>query len=190
MLSRGFRTSKKQKIWAAALNTQSTYVWEWVDLWSTVSTPLSSQFVVLCRVVPVLWQCSWKERYPHMFIVHFCQTWHLRSDNDWFWLSDRSVVVNRGTFELLIILKSQWSWTVTEPWHMCFCYMNYVILFNKNHFYRAIGLVLDSIHRLVCGKQNTTTFRRLDLSPSSGGWGRINPLERASLNHWIETSFV
>jgi hypothetical protein len=33
---------------------------------------------------------------------------------------------------------------------------------------------LDSIHRLVCGRQNTTTFRRLDLSPSSGGWGRIN----------------
>jgi hypothetical protein len=53
---------------------------------------------------------------------------------------------------------------------------------------RAIGLVLDSIHRLVCGKQNTTTFRRLDLSPSSGGWGQdkptqLGPLERASLNH-------
>jgi hypothetical protein len=32
--------------------------------------------------------------------------------------------------------------------------------------YRAIGLVLDSIHRLVCGRQKTTTFRRLDLSPS------------------------
>jgi hypothetical protein len=42
--------------------------------------------------------------------------------------------------------------------------------------YRAIGLVLDSIHRLVCGSQKTTTFRRLDLSPSSGGWGGINLL--------------
>jgi hypothetical protein len=40
--------------------------------------------------------------------------------------------------------------------------------------YRAIGLVLDSVHRLVCGRQKTTTFRRLDLSPSSGGWGTIN----------------
>jgi hypothetical protein len=27
----------------------------------------------------------------------------------------------------------------------------------------ATGLVLDFIHRLVCGRQNTTTFRRLDL---------------------------
>jgi hypothetical protein len=45
--------------------------------------------------------------------------------------------------------------------------------------YRAIGLVLDSIYRLVCGRQKTTTFRRLDLSPSSGGWGRINLLSWA-----------
>jgi hypothetical protein len=48
--------------------------------------------------------------------------------------------------------------------------------------YKAIGLVLDSIHRFVCGRQKTTTFRRLDLSPSSGGWGRINLLRR-----WIES---
>jgi hypothetical protein len=27
--------------------------------------------------------------------------------------------------------------------------------------------------------KNTTTFRRLDLSPSSGGWGRINVLSWA-----------
>jgi hypothetical protein len=45
--------------------------------------------------------------------------------------------------------------------------------------YRAIGLVLDFIHRLVYGRQNTTMFRRLDLSPSSGGWGRINLLSWA-----------
>jgi hypothetical protein len=40
----------------------------------------------------------------------------------------------------------------------------------ENNFmlYRAIGLVLDFIHRLVCGRQkNPTTFRRLDLSPST-----------------------
>jgi hypothetical protein len=49
----------------------------------------------------------------------------------------------------------------------------------KNLLYRAIGLILDSIHRLVCGTQKTTTFRRLDLSPSSGGWGRINLLSWA-----------
>jgi hypothetical protein len=34
---------------------------------------------------------------------------------------------------------------------------------------RTIGLILDSIHHLVCRRQKTTTFRRLDLSPSSGG---------------------
>jgi hypothetical protein len=45
--------------------------------------------------------------------------------------------------------------------------------------HRAIGLVLDSINRLVCGRKKTTTFRRLDLSPSSGGWGRINLLSWA-----------
>jgi hypothetical protein len=47
---------------------------------------------------------------------------------------------------------------------------------------------LDFIHRLVCGRQNTTTFRRLDLSPSSGGWGRINLLSWArqqSLSRFI-----
>jgi hypothetical protein len=46
-------------------------------------------------------------------------------------------------------------------------------------FYRAIGFVLDSIHRLVCGRQKTTTFRRMDLSPSSGGWGKMNLLSWA-----------
>jgi hypothetical protein len=50
---------------------------------------------------------------------------------------------------------------------------------NEPRVDRAIGLVLDFIHRLVCGRQNTTTFRRLDLSPSSGGWGRINLLSWA-----------
>jgi hypothetical protein len=44
---------------------------------------------------------------------------------------------------------------------------------------RAIGLVLDSIHRLVCGRQKTTTFRRLDVSPFSGGRGRKNLLSWA-----------
>jgi hypothetical protein len=41
--------------------------------------------------------------------------------------------------------------------------MVYVVL------YRTIGLILDSIHHLVCRRQKTTTFRRLDLSPSSVG---------------------
>jgi hypothetical protein len=45
--------------------------------------------------------------------------------------------------------------------------------------FRATGLVLVSIHRLACGRQKTTTFRRLDLSPSSGEWGRINLLSWA-----------
>jgi hypothetical protein len=48
-------------------------------------------------------------------------------------------------------------------------------------FYKTIGLILDSIHRLVCTRRRhkTTTFRGLDLSPSSGGWGRINLLSWA-----------
>jgi hypothetical protein len=36
-----------------------------------------------------------------------------------------------------------------------------------------------SIHRLVYRRQETTTFRRLDLSPSSGGWGKIDLLSWA-----------
>jgi hypothetical protein len=49
------------------------------------------------------------------------------------------------------------------------------------HFwlYRTIGLILDSIHLLVCRRQKTTTFWRLDLCPFSGGWGRINLLSWA-----------
>jgi hypothetical protein len=40
--------------------------------------------------------------------------------------------------------------------------------------YRTIRFILDFIHRLVYIRQEITTFRRLDLSPSSGGWGKID----------------
>jgi hypothetical protein len=56
---------------------------------------------------------------------------------------------------------------------------NITMKVRRKSLYRAIGLVLDSIHRLVCGRQNTATFRRLHLSPSSGGWSRINLLSWA-----------
>jgi hypothetical protein len=56
--------------------------------------------------------------------------------------------------------------------------------------YRTIGL-MDFIHRPVFKrrKQKNTTFRRLDLSPSSNVWDKIkptqmDPLEGASLNHF------
>jgi hypothetical protein len=47
-------------------------------------------------------------------------------------------------------------------------------IFNRNRnqmsrywmLYRTIGPILDSIHRLVCGRQKITTFRKLDLSSS------------------------
>jgi hypothetical protein len=55
--------------------------------------------------------------------------------------------------------------------------------------YRTIGL-MDVIHRPVFkrSKQKNTTFRRLDLSPSSCVWYKIkctqlSLLEGASLNH-------
>jgi hypothetical protein len=58
--------------------------------------------------------------------------------------------------------------------------------------YRIIGRILDSIYRLVCGRQKTKTFQRLDLSPSSCGLGQdkptqFGPLERAT--PVIETGF-
>jgi hypothetical protein len=60
---------------------------------------------------------------------------------------------------------------------------------HKRRFWRwcimyFFWLVLDFIHRLVCKRQKTTTFRRLDLSPSSGGLGRINLLSWAQLSRW------
>jgi hypothetical protein len=60
---------------------------------------------------------------------------------------------------------------------------------NPHLLYRAIGLVLDSIHHLACGRQKTTTVRRLDLSPSSGGWGRINVVVFClpHTRRWIES---
>jgi hypothetical protein len=46
--------------------------------------------------------------------------------------------------------------------------------------YRTIRFILDSIRRrLVYIRQKTTTFRRLDPSPSLGGWGKIDPLSWA-----------
>jgi hypothetical protein len=60
--------------------------------------------------------------------------------------------------------------------------------------YRTTGL-MDFIHRPAFKrrKQKNTTFRRLDLSPSSGVWDKIKPtqlgpLEGASLNHWTQLS--
>jgi hypothetical protein len=60
----------------------------------------------------------------------------------------------------------------------------------KTILYRTIGL-MDFIHRPVykSRKQKNTTFRRLDLSPSSGVWDKIKPtqlgpIEGAGLNHW------
>jgi hypothetical protein len=41
---------------------------------------------------------------------------------------------------------------------------------------RTIRFILDFIHRLVYIGQKITTFRRLDLYPSSGGWGKIDLL--------------
>jgi hypothetical protein len=56
-------------------------------------------------------------------------------------------------------------------------------------FYRAIGLVLDVIHRFVCGRQK--------IPQRFGDWiylrsqvdgqdkpTQLGPLERASLSHW------
>jgi hypothetical protein len=40
--------------------------------------------------------------------------------------------------------------------------------FNNNKNYRTIGLILDSIHRLVYRRQKSTKFRKLYLSPSLG----------------------
>lgn len=82
------------------------------------------------------------EKNTHMFIVRFCQPLHLRSDNDWFSYSDKSVVMNKHTFELLIVLKLQWSCTEPQPWHICFCYTNYVILFCKYQFNSLVIIVL------------------------------------------------
>jgi hypothetical protein len=149
MLSRGFRTSKKQKMWAAALNTQKYICMRVSGL--ILEHNFHSSLITVCRVVSC---CTGVvspsdgsargEKDAHMFIVHFCQPLHLRSDNDSFWLSDKSVVMNKGTFELLIILKSR-SWTEPQPWHMCFCYINYMILFNENQFVLRCSFV-----RLLC----------------------------------------
>jgi hypothetical protein len=65
--------------------------------------------------------------------------------------------------------------------------------------YRTIGLILNSIHRLICRRQKTTTFRRLDLSPSSGGLGLDKPISWArqkelvsvigdSITQWVRPS--
>jgi hypothetical protein len=45
---------------------------------------------------------------------------------------------------------------------------------------------LDFFHRPVFYRTENTTFRKLDLFPSSGEGGRRHsvPLERANLNHW------
>jgi hypothetical protein len=73
-------------------------------------------------------------------------------------------------------------WQISRPTNH---YLNNTTLVDLKGFwrwcmlYRAIGLVFDSIHRIVCGRQKTTTIRRLGLSPSSGGWGRINLLSWA-----------
>jgi hypothetical protein len=51
MLSRGFRTSKKQKIWAAALNTQK-YICMRVS--GLMESSFHTSLITVCRVVPVL----------------------------------------------------------------------------------------------------------------------------------------
>jgi hypothetical protein len=45
----------------------------------------------------------------------------------------------------------------------------------------------DFVHRPVFQKLENTTFRKLDLFPSSGDGetpALLGPLERANLNHW------
>jgi hypothetical protein len=59
--------------------------------------------------------------------------------------------------------------------------------------YRAIGLVLDFIHRLVCGRQKIPQRFGdwICLRPQVDGEDKPNqldPLERASLNHWVQLS--
>jgi hypothetical protein len=50
-------------------------------------------------------------------------------------------------------------------------------------------MFLDFTHRLMCIKK--TTFRKLDLFPSSGeikvASALLGPLERVNLNHWTSS---
>jgi hypothetical protein len=176
MLSRGFRTSKKQKIWAAALNTQKYICMRASGLMETSLHPF---LITVCRVMSC---CTGVvspsegsargEKDTHVFIVRFCQPLHLRSDNGWFGLSDKSVIMNKGNVELLIILKSQWSWIVPQPWQMCFCCKYEVILFNKKQFNSCVKIVLHcSFVQLLCPMWQEIGQMNLRLLPC-GMWRR------------------
>jgi hypothetical protein len=59
--------------------------------------------------------------------------------------------------------------------------------------FRITGF-LDFVHRLVFYKVGNTTFRKLDLFPSSGEVGKVptqvGPLERANLNHSFTYTYI
>jgi hypothetical protein len=93
---------------------------------------------------------------------------------------DRSVTVTDSFGYLTLInTKLKQFCRMASPEQTSFIQIDLKGFWRWCMLYRAIGLVLDPIHCLVCWRQNTTTFRRLDLSPSSGGWGRINLLSWA-----------